>query len=153
MVSRKGVVYRVGEDIEAVVKEKDQKQYDERKDAKLDGSADLLRHEHGHGMIGPVDIRSCVSSLTNLEGWEAGRLTFLCLLIVRGHGTITVTYTFTTEHPARCIHWIPRSIPNSSKERLREGEDRPWHEGLNVGYDQVDRFFQTSRVEYRTRVG
>ena len=44
MVSRKGVVYRVWEDIKAVVKEKDEKEYDEREDAKLDGSADLSRH-------------------------------------------------------------------------------------------------------------
>lgn len=42
-MSRKGVVYGVWEDIKAVIEEKDKKQYDERKDAELDGSADLSR--------------------------------------------------------------------------------------------------------------
>lgn len=51
VVSRKGIVYRVWEDVEAIVKKEDKKEYDEGKDAKLDGSADLkLRHEHGHMM-------------------------------------------------------------------------------------------------------
>ena len=42
VVSGKSVVYRVWEDIEAVIKEKDEKEYDEREDAELDGSANLL---------------------------------------------------------------------------------------------------------------
>ena len=50
MVSRKGVVYRVWEDIEAVVKEEDKKEYDEREQAELDGSADLSRHQYGYIM-------------------------------------------------------------------------------------------------------
>ena len=43
MVSRKGVVYRVREDIEAVVKKEHEKEYDEREDAELDRSTDLSR--------------------------------------------------------------------------------------------------------------
>ena len=43
MVSRKSVVYGVWEDIEAVVEEEDNKDYDEREDSELDGSADLWR--------------------------------------------------------------------------------------------------------------
>lgn len=43
MVRGKGVVYRVWEDIEAVVKEENEKQYDEREEAELDGSANLSR--------------------------------------------------------------------------------------------------------------
>ena len=43
-------MYRVWEDVEAVVKEEDEKEYDEREDAKLDRSADLSRHQHGHTM-------------------------------------------------------------------------------------------------------
>lgn len=43
-MSRKSVMYRVWKDIEAIVEEKDEKEYDEREDAKLDGSADLSRH-------------------------------------------------------------------------------------------------------------
>lgn len=43
-MSRKSVMYRVWKDIKAVVEEKDEKEYDEREDAKLDGSADLSRH-------------------------------------------------------------------------------------------------------------
>ena len=36
----------VWEDIEAVVKEKDKKEYDEREDAELDRGADLSRHQY-----------------------------------------------------------------------------------------------------------
>ncbi len=46
VVSRKGVVYRVWKDIEAVVKEEDKQEYDEREDAKLDGSANLSSHQY-----------------------------------------------------------------------------------------------------------
>lgn len=45
MVSRKSVVYRVREDIEAVVKDIDKKENYECEDAELDGSADLSRHQ------------------------------------------------------------------------------------------------------------
>ena len=44
MVGGKGVVYRVWEDIESVVKEKNEKQYNEGEEAELDGSANLSRH-------------------------------------------------------------------------------------------------------------
>ena len=54
VMSRKGIVYRVWEDVEAVVKEEDKKEYDKGKDAKLDGSADLSRHEHGHMILDHV---------------------------------------------------------------------------------------------------
>lgn len=50
MVGRKGIVYRVWEDIEMVVKEKDENEYDEREDAELDGSTDLSRHQYRDGM-------------------------------------------------------------------------------------------------------
>ena len=35
-------MYRVWEDIEAIVKEEDKEKYDDGEDTKLDGSADLL---------------------------------------------------------------------------------------------------------------
>lgn len=44
MVRGKGVVYRVWENIKAIVKEKNEKQYDERKEAELDGSANLAKY-------------------------------------------------------------------------------------------------------------
>ena len=37
-------MYRVWQDIKAIVKEEDEKEYDECEDAELDGTADLLRH-------------------------------------------------------------------------------------------------------------
>ena len=40
-------MYRVWQDIEAVVKEKDKKEYDEGENAELDGSADLSRYQYG----------------------------------------------------------------------------------------------------------
>ena len=43
-------MYRVWEDVKAVVEKKDKKQYDEREDAKLDGSADLSRHQYEHSI-------------------------------------------------------------------------------------------------------
>ena len=42
MVGRKRIVYRVWEDIEAIVKDEDKDKYDEGEDTELDGSADLL---------------------------------------------------------------------------------------------------------------
>lgn len=41
MVSWQGIVNRIWKNVEAVVEEEDQKQYNEREDAKLSGSADL----------------------------------------------------------------------------------------------------------------
>ena len=42
MVGRKRIVYRVWEDIEAIVEEEYKDKYNEGEDTKLDGSADLL---------------------------------------------------------------------------------------------------------------
>ena len=51
MVGWKRIVYRVWEDIEAIVKEEDKDKYDDREDTELDGSADLLNINilHGNG--------------------------------------------------------------------------------------------------------
>ena len=46
MVGRKSIVNRVWEDIEAIVKEEDKEKYDDGEDSKLDGSADLSKHQH-----------------------------------------------------------------------------------------------------------
>ena len=53
MVRGKGIVYRVWEDIEAIVKEEDKDKYDDGEDTKLDGSADLLNINmlYGNGKL------------------------------------------------------------------------------------------------------
>ena len=48
VMSRESVVYSVWEDVEAVVKEKDEEEYDERKKAELNGGADLSRHYYSY---------------------------------------------------------------------------------------------------------
>ena len=70
-------MYGVWEDIKAVVEEKDKKQYNECKDAELDGSADLLRPSAWIHVVSTFDIRSYVSSLAKLEDSGAGQLIFL----------------------------------------------------------------------------
>ena len=42
-------MYRVWEDIEAIVKEEDKDEYDEGEDTKLDGSAELLNINISYG--------------------------------------------------------------------------------------------------------
>lgn len=88
MVGRKGIVNRVWEDIEAIVKEKDKDKYDEGEDTKLDGSADLLKHQYVEWKwkTDNFDLQSCESYLTKLEYWGAGQMTSLHSSLHRLHG-------------------------------------------------------------------
>ena len=61
-------MYRVWEDVEAVVKEEDKKEYDEREDGKLDGSADLLRYQYGHMLSDHLTYNSSCHLWSRLEG-------------------------------------------------------------------------------------
>ena len=89
MVRGKGIVYRVWENIEAIVKEEDKDKYDDSEDTKLDGSADLLKHQHviWEWKIDNFDIQSCESYLTKLEDWGIGQMTSLHSSLRRRHGS------------------------------------------------------------------
>lgn len=61
-------MYRVWEDVEAIVEEEDKKEYDEREDGKLNGSTDLLRYQYRHMLSDHLTYNSSCHLWLKLEG-------------------------------------------------------------------------------------